>query len=396
MNRLYYNTVYNPCNKNNSSKNVHSSISTGYPWLTNQMLPLMTNNSIPLKNPYFGSGDYSNIMNTAFTTNVTTTLSNKTERLPVVRSPSKNDGIDGYRIYSRSTMVEIAWQYDLKQWKEILGQNQSNDFGILLILQKEKKTCIDNYVDESVDSGCVNDSPNNSSYFNYLTQSSAYSTNYKNHGDGKSLISNSPSIPYYNDFSYNPYNRNNGSSFKEASNEVCFNKLQKFCKPKITSSNYGLKYPYLKYNTSKSPETQRLWTSAYSNLLYNDSDNSEANVYKMFLDKLVKQMTIKSYKSSNKEKNSQTTITRLSEEKNKHFTYTRNEMLKISERYTTEEWIKYLLDNFSNNNIVMGHLRKDIFTVDSNPMRPKMSREVKAIFRKYKNKKKNVEEKKKN
>lgn len=389
MNRLYYNTIYNPCNKNNSPKNLHSSINIGHPWLKGQIPPTIPNNSTLFKNPFFGSGDYSNIMNSMFTTNITTTSSNKMERLPIVKPPSMNDGIDGYRIYSRSTMVEIAWQYDLKQWKEILGQNPLNNFGILLTLQREKKNHVDNHIDESIDSGYVNDFYDNSSYFNYLTQSSAYSTNYKNNNDGRSFISNSQSNGYYNDFSSLPYNVKNEGSFKGGSNEVLSNNLKGLFKPGVTLSSYGTKYQNSINTTSKFPEMKKLWTSAYSNLLQNDSNNSEANVYKVFLDKLIKQMTVKSsHSTTSKTKSSQNTVVNLSDIENEQHTYTRSEMLKISKKYTPEGWANYLIDNFSNNSIIMDHLRRDIFIVDSHPMRPKMSKEVKAIFKKYRNKKK--------
>uniref|UniRef100_A0A0N5BRS1 LysM domain-containing protein n=1 Tax=Strongyloides papillosus TaxID=174720 RepID=A0A0N5BRS1_STREA len=338
MNRFYYNNIYNPYDKKKSPRNRHSTISNEYPNFMNQMLPQVNiNKPIRFTNPFFGSGDYSNIMHKMPSSNVTATMSSKIERLPAVRAPSKSDGKDGYRIYSRSTMVEIAYQYDLKQWKEILGQNPHNDIGILLTLQKEKKSNVESCVVESVDSGYSNDFHENTSYSNYLTQCSAYPTSY----------GSQCSIPIK--------------------------------------------------DKSKFLEMKNIWASAYTNLLLKNFSHSESNVYAMFLDKLAKKTSITSPQHGYRKKNiSQRTIVNLSDIETKEYSYTREEMLMISKKYTSEEWKNYLIENYSSNNIIMNHLRKDVFIVDNNPMRPKMSKEVKAIFRKFKNKKKGVEKMKKN
>uniref|UniRef100_A0A0K0FNE4 Endo/exonuclease/phosphatase domain-containing protein n=1 Tax=Strongyloides venezuelensis TaxID=75913 RepID=A0A0K0FNE4_STRVS len=331
MNRYYYNNIYNPGDKKRSPRNIHSTISNEYPNFMDQMLPQVNINKLaPFTNPFFGSGDYSNIMDNKIPlSNVTATMLSKIKRLPAVRAPLKSDGIDGYRIYSRSTMVEIAYQYDYKQWKEILGRNPHNDIGILLTLQIEKKSNVESCVVESVDSGYSNDFHDKSSYSNYLTQCSAYPRSY---GPQRS-------IPVK--------------------------------------------------DKSKFLEMKNIWASVYGTLLLKNVSNSESNIYAMFLDKLAKKISITSTQYDYRKKNiSQRTIVNLSDIEIKEYTYTREEMLMISKNYTPDEWKDYFIKNYSSSNIIMNHLRKDIFIVDNNPMRPKMSKEVKAIFRKFKNKKK--------
>uniref|UniRef100_A0A0K0F6I1 MBD domain-containing protein n=1 Tax=Strongyloides venezuelensis TaxID=75913 RepID=A0A0K0F6I1_STRVS len=375
------------------NKNTHST-TTGSKNLSSnsQILSSIDNNSVLFNNLFLGSGDYSNMKNLMSSTKSTIASTDNIERLPMIKTSSKNDGIDGYKIYSRSSMVEIAWQYDFKQWKEILGQNPDNNFGILLTLQKEKNTNSSNSIVESINSGYTNDFNDNSLYSEYLQKNNPYVRNNKKISNDKSL-NYSSSIPLSHNNFYTPYELQNETFInkKSCNTRVYHNsniRTKEFPVPKISLSVHGSQYSLPIPKTHKAPEMKNLWNSAYCGLLSNESETDESNLYKMFLDNLIKKMSNKAHRvSGGKKINSQsTTILTLSDIENTSPTYTREEMIKISNRYTVKQWKNYVTKNFSNNDVIMKDLGKEIFVVDRNPMRPKMSKEVKAIFAKHKGK----------
>uniref|UniRef100_A0A0N5A240 LysM domain-containing protein n=1 Tax=Parastrongyloides trichosuri TaxID=131310 RepID=A0A0N5A240_PARTI len=387
MNNFNYNTIYNSFGKQKFVKNNHSNIGTEYPWFKNHILP-MANGSPLFNNSMLGSGDYSGLTPNMCSSKTNASMTTVSEKLPAFKTCSKNDGIDGHRIYSRSTMVEIAWQYDSKEWKEILGQNPYNNFGILLTLQKEKNLNVPNSVIESIDSECTNDYQDYASYLGSFPKNNLCFNNYKKVDNGKPY-GYTPPVPLYYEHFYTPYEIHNETFLnKKAKNErIYVNKEFGINKPMMADSTQGSQYSLPVTNAIKSPQPRQLWNSAYCGLLGNDSENTEANIYKMFLDKLIRKMALKSSQVVNTKKtSSQSSVISLSELENKSPSYTREEMLKISERYSDDQWKAYILKNFCDNDVVMNHLGKDIFIVDSIPMRPKMSKEVEAILNKRRKK----------